>query len=79
MGDKKVVLYSLPTWPHCKKAKEYLSQKGSSYIDYDVSKDKEKVKEMMEKSGQLGTPVILVNNDVLIGFNKSKLDKLLSA
>ena len=33
---------------------------------------------MMEKSGQLGTPVILVNNDVLIGFNKAKLDKLLS-
>jgi arsenate reductase-like glutaredoxin family protein len=42
-----------------------------------VSKDKEKVKEMMEKSGQLGTPVILVDDEVLVGFNQSKLDELL--
>ena len=78
MEEKKVVLYSLPTCPHCKRAKEYLSQKGISYIDYDVAKDKERLKEMMQKSGQLGVPVILVNDDLLIGFNQSKLDKLLS-
>ena len=78
MGDKKVEIYSLPTWPHCKKAKEYLSQKSVSYIDYDVSKDKEKVKEMMKKSGQLGVPVILVDDQVLVGFDQSKLDELLS-
>jgi len=73
-----VVIYSLPTCPNCKRAKEYLSQKGIPYIDYDVAKDKERTKEMMQKSGQLGVPVILVNDDVLIGFNQSKLDKLLS-
>ena len=78
MEDKRVVIYSLSTWPHCKKAKEYLSQKGVSYIEYDVAIHKERVKEMMQKSGQLGVPVILVNDDVLIGFNQSKLDKLLS-
>jgi arsenate reductase-like glutaredoxin family protein len=43
-----------------------------------VSKDKGKVKEMMEKSGQLGTPVILVDDEALVGFNQSKLDELLS-
>ncbi len=78
MVDKQVVIYSLSTWPNCKKAKEYLSQKGISYIDYDVAIDKERTKEMMQKSGQLGVPVILVNDDVLIGFNQAKLDKLLS-
>jgi glutaredoxin-like YruB-family protein len=73
-----VVIYSLPIWPHCKKVKEYLSQKNITYVDYDVAKDQERLKEMLQKSGQLSTPVILVNDDVLIGFNKSKLDKLLS-
>jgi glutaredoxin len=52
MVGKNVVIYSLPTWPHCKRAKEYLSQ--------------------------IGTPVILVNDEMVVGFNRSKLDKLLS-
>ncbi len=78
MVDKQVVIYSLPTCPNCKRAKKYLSQKGIPYIEYDVAKDKERTKEMMQKSGQLGVPVILVNDDVLIGFNQSNLDKLLS-
>ena len=47
-------------------------------MDHDVSKDKERLKEMMQKSGQLGVPVILVNDDLLIGFDQSKLDTLLS-
>lgn len=78
MVDKQVVIYSLPTCPDCKRAKEYLSQKGISYVDYDVARDKERTQEMMQKSGQLGVPVIVVNDDVLIGFNRSRLDKLLS-
>ena len=48
------------------------------YVDYNVTKDKKRLKEMMQKSGQLGVPVILVDDDVLIGFNQPKLDKLLS-
>ena len=47
-------------------------------MDHDVSKDKERLKEMLQKSGQLGVPVILVNDDLLIGFDQSKLDTLLS-
>jgi len=43
-----------------------------------VSKDKERVKEMMKKSGQIGTPVILVDDEMVVGFNQSKLNKLLS-
>ena len=43
-----------------------------------MSKDKERVKEMMKKSGQLGVPVILVDDQVMVGFNQSKLEELLS-
>ena len=78
MVDKQVVIYSLPTCPNCKQAKEYLSQKGITYLDHDVATDKVRLEEMMQKSGQLGVPVILVNDEVLIGFDQSKLDELLS-
>ena len=78
MVEKNVVIYSLSTWPHCKRTKEYLSKKGISYVDYDVAKDKVRAKEMIEKSGQNGVPVILVDDEMVVGFNQSKLDKLLS-
>lgn len=57
--------------------KEYLSQKGVTYTEYDVAKDREKAKEMIQKSGQMGVPVILVDSEVVIGFNRAKLDELL--
>jgi glutaredoxin len=59
--------------------REYLSQKGVSFTDYDVGKDRVKLKEMIDKSGQMSTPVILVDDEIILGFNQSKLDKLLSA
>lgn len=60
------------------RAKEYLSQKGIAYTEYDVAQDREKAKEMIQKSGQMGVPVILVDGQVVIGFNKAKLDELLA-
>jgi glutaredoxin-like YruB-family protein len=77
MVEKKVIMYSLPTCPYCKRAKEYLSQKGINYTDYDVAKDKSKAKEMIKKSNQRGTPVIIVDDEMIIGFDQLKLDKLL--
>jgi glutaredoxin 3 len=47
-------------------------------VDYDVASDSEKLREMAQKSGQMGVPVIIIDNELIIGFNKSKLDKLLS-
>ncbi len=78
MADKSVIIYSTPTCPYCKRAKEYLSQKGISYTDYDVASDRDKAKEMIQKSGQMGVPVILVDDQLVAGFNQSKLDELLS-
>ena len=78
MADKNVIVYSTPTWPYCHRAKEYLSQKGISFTDYDVAQDRDKAKEMIQKSGQMGVPVIVVEDDVIIGFNKPRLDELLA-
>ena len=78
MADKKVVIYSTPTCPFCKRAKAYLSQKGIPYTDINVATDREKSKEMIQKSGQMGVPVIIIDGEIVVGFNQAQLDKLLS-
>ncbi len=78
MADKKVIIYTTPTWPYCHRAKEYLSRKGVSYVEYNVAQDRDKAKEMIQKSGQMGVPVIIIDSEVVVGFNQAPLDKLLS-
>ncbi len=78
MVDKKVVIYSTPTCPYCKRAKEYLSRRGISYTDIDGAQDREKAKEMTEKSGQMSVPVIIIDGEIVVGFDQSRLDKLLA-
>ena len=78
MVDKKVVVYSTPTCPYCKRAKDYLSRKEIPYTDINVAQDREKAKEMIQKSGQMGVPVITIDDEVVVGFNQTLLDKLLS-
>ena len=78
MADKKVVIYSTPTCPYCKRAKDYLSQKGIPYTDTNVAADRDKAKEMVQKSGQMSVPVIVVDDEVIVGFDQGKLDELLS-
>jgi len=79
MTDKKVVIYSTPTCPYCKRAKDYLSRKGIPYTDINVAQDREKAKEMIQKSGQMGVPVIIIDDtEIIVGFNQALLDELLS-
>jgi len=78
MTDKKVTIYSTPTCPYCKRAKDYLSRKGIDYVDYNVAKDRDKAQEMIQKSGQMSVPVIIIDGEVIVGFNQSRLDSLLS-
>ena len=59
-------------------AKEYLSQKGIPYTDYDVTSDSKALEEMVKISGSRAVPVIAACNEVLIGFDKSRLDQMLS-
>jgi glutaredoxin 3 len=74
---KKVTIYSTPTCHFCNLAKEYFDENGIKYESFDVAGNMEKRKEMMEKSGQLGVPVILVGGEVVVGFDRPKLARLL--
>jgi len=75
---KNIVVYSTNTWPWCFRAKEYLSSKGFSYTDYNVGQDREKAKEMIQKSGQMAVPVIMINDQIIVGFNQARIDELLA-
>ena len=74
----KVKIYSTSTCPYCKMAKDYLSSKGVSYEDIDVAADQEKAKEMVNISGQMGVPVLVINDEVIVGFDKKKIDSFLN-
>ena len=78
MTDKKVVVYSTPTCPYCTRAKDYLSQKGVPYTEINVAEDREKANEMIQKTGQMGVPVIMIDEEIVVGFNQGQLDKLLA-
>lgn len=58
--------------------KEYLSQKGIQYTDYDVTKDSKALEEMVKLSGARSVPVITACGEVMVGFDKSRLDQMLS-
>lgn len=75
--NKKVTIYSTPTCHFCNMAKDYFKANGVDFESFDVASDSEKRAEMMQKSGQLGVPVILIEDKVIIGFNKPKIAELL--
>lgn len=74
---KQVTIYTTPTCSYCKMAKEFFAEKGVTYQEFNVGVDLEKRKEMIEKSGQMGVPVITVGDDLVVGFDKAKLASLL--
>ena len=79
MSDKKtkVVIYSTPTCPYCNIAKDFFKENKVEYKDYDVSQERDKAQEMIEKSGQMGVPVIDINGTIIVGFDKEKIKKAL--
>ena len=72
-----VTVYSTPTCPWCDKAKDYLAKKGVKFKSIDVSSDPIGRDEMVEKSHQLGVPVIDIDGEILVGFNRSELERVL--
>ena len=75
---KSVSIYTTDTCGYCKMAKEFFQKNGVEYQEFNVGTDLAKRQEMIEKSGQMGVPVIVVDNDLIVGFNKSKLQELLN-
>ncbi len=77
MKTAEIKIYSTPSCPYCHLAKEYFESKGLEYEDIDVFKDVQKRQEMITETGQMGVPVIKINGQIVIGFNKSKINELL--
>ena len=74
---KKVIVYSTPTCPYCTTAKDYLKDNKIDFTEKDVAADEAARDEMIEKSNQMGVPVIDVDGEIVTGFDKEKLAKLL--
>lgn len=72
-----IKVYSTPTCPYCKLTKEFLKERGVAYQDIDVSADPAAANEMVKKSGQMGVPVIEINGQIIVGWNKSELEAAL--
>ena len=73
----KVKIYSTPSCPWCKMTKEFFKEHNVEYEDIDVSGNPEAAKEMTEKSGQMGVPVIDIDGEIIIGFNKVVIEDIL--
>lgn len=70
----EITVYSTPTCPYCVKVKDYLRSKDLAYRDVDVTQDKDRLQEMIDKSGQIGVPVIDIDGTIIIGFDKDAID-----
>jgi glutaredoxin-like YruB-family protein len=74
----EVKVYSTPTCPYCIRAKEYLKQKNINFQDTDVSSDRTSLEEMVKLTGQMGVPVIIIDANIVIGFDRAKINSLLN-
>jgi len=73
----KIIIYSTPTCGWCRVAKKYFNDKKIRYKEIDVTRDRNAAKEMVRISGQRGVPVISINNNIVVGFDKHEVNRLL--
>ncbi len=75
--EKKVTVYSTATCPYCIRAKQFLKENNIAFQDFDVSADQEKAQEIIQKSGQMGVPVLDIGGEIIVGFDKERIKKAL--
>lgn len=76
---KKITIYTTQTCGFCKMAKNYFKENNVEFDEKDVTTDVSLQQEMIEKSGQMGVPVIMVDDQIVIGFDKPRLQELITA
>lgn len=74
---KKITIYTTPTCHFCHMAKDFFKEHGFEYTEHNVGSDLEKRKEMIDKTHQMGVPVIDIDGQIIIGFDKTTLSKAL--
>ena len=75
MQTKKIEIYSTPTCHFCHLAKDYFNANNITYTEYNVATDTQKRDEMIEITGQRGVPVIVVDGDIMVGFNETAFEE----
>lgn len=75
--SKKVTVYSTSTCPFCIRVKQFLEENNIQFTHYDVGSDEAKAQEMMARSGQMGVPVIDIDGQIIVGFDKESIKKAL--
>jgi len=73
-----VKIYTTPACPYCFTLMEFLKEKGIEFEEIDVSKDEKARDEMIKKSGRLEAPIIEIDGQIVVGFDKEKICKLLN-
>ena len=74
--EKKIEIYSTPTCHFCQMTKEFLTEHNIPFTNYNVAEDLEKRKEMIQKTGQMGVPVIVIDGEIMVGFDRDELAKM---
>jgi glutaredoxin-like YruB-family protein len=77
VATNMVKIYSTPTCVYCKTLKGYFKKNAIEFEDIDISKDEKQLQKMIKDSGQMGVPVVDIDGEIIIGFDKEKVDKLL--
>ncbi len=72
-----ITIYSTPTCAYCKSLKEYLTEKNIRFEEIDVSINEKELEKMVAISGQMGVPVVDMDGEVVIGFDRQKIDEIL--
>lgn len=72
-----VKIYSTPACPYCIRAKQFLAENNIQFENIDVSADHAKAQEMIKKSGQMGVPVLDIDGEIIVGFDKEKIKQTL--
>jgi len=75
--QKRVIIFTTPTCSFCRKAKSFLKDKGIRFKDIDVSRDMKAAQDMERRTGQRGVPVLLIDNQPVVGFDVPKIKRLL--
>jgi len=75
---KTVSIYSTPTCVYCNAAKDYFKANNVAYTEFNVASDLERRKEMIDKTGQMGVPVIMIGDEAVVGFDQDKIAELLA-
>lgn len=76
VGADTVTVYTTTTCPWCVRAKEYLRQKNVPFQEKNIEYDRAAAQEVMRRSGQMGVPVITAGDEVIVGFDRARLDQI---